>query len=92
MPPPNNAPKWLKDYYGGKDFGLLGPAVEIDGKTHAVVKLQRRASRGYASVGYVLIKKRGKHNASDELSLHEGLASKDDMTTMKKVLEQEDGK
>lgn len=90
--PPVIGPKWLKEYYGGKDFGLLGPTVEMDGKTMAVVKLSRRSSRGYASVGYVLIKKRGKHNASSEIPLHEGLASKDDLETMKRVLDQEDGK
>lgn len=85
-------PRWLKDYYGARDFGLLGPLVEMEGETYAVVKLQRRSTRGYASVGYVLIRKRGKHNASEETPLHEGLASKDDLETMKRVLDQEDGK
>jgi hypothetical protein len=84
------APRWLKEYYG-KDFEKFQPTVVMEGRTQAVVKLTQSASRGYSGLGYVLVKKRGKHNASQHLVLHEGVASKEDLNTMKHVLSQKDG-
>lgn len=83
------AEKWLKDYYG-KDFNSLSPLLVMDGNVVAVVKLTRKASRGFNRVGYVLIKKNGRHNASDHIVLHEGVASKEDLETMKRVLVSKD--
>lgn len=83
--------KWLKDYFG-KDFDLLSPSVVADGDTKAVVKLSRKAAKGYSGTGYVLVEKSGKHNVTEHIVLHEGLASKEDMDTMKHVLAQKDGK
>lgn len=84
-----NEPQWLKDYYG-KDFDFLNPEIVKDGKKWALVKLSRRASKGYSSTGYVLIKKAGTHIASNYQSLHEGPVSQKDMDRMYAALAKEE--
>jgi hypothetical protein len=77
--------QWLKMYYG-KDFDVLNPEVVKEGKKWAIVKLNRHASRGFSSIGYVLIKKNGTHAASHYHSLHEGVPTKEAMDMMYKRL------
>lgn len=85
-------PEWLKLYYG-KETETFNPQVVIDGKRVAVVKLVKTESpRGFPKVGYVLIRKDGRHQGGMQLSLHEGLATEVDMERMKKVHVQEDKK
>ena len=82
--------KWLKNYFG-KEFSVLSPAVIAEGRTKAVVRLTRRATKGFSGMGYILVDKKGKNNVSDHLVLHEGVASTEDVETMKRVLAQKEG-
>jgi hypothetical protein len=81
--------QWLRTYYG-KDFDFLNPEVIKEGKKWAIVKLNRHASRGFSSIGYVLIKKNGTHAASKYHSLHEGIPTKEAMDMMYKRLAEAD--
>lgn len=81
--------KWLERYYG-KEFDFFNPSVAIDGNKKAVVKITRTASRGFNSVGFVLLDKTGTHASSTHKSLHEGMPSGEDMERMRKILERED--
>lgn len=84
-----SAVNWLQDYYG-EDFKKLNPTVVFEGEYKAVVRLVKEPIKGYSGVGYVLIKKDGKHNASEWKSLHEGIPTQDVMDAMKLTLQQED--
>jgi hypothetical protein len=85
------APKWLQEYYG-PDFDMLQPEVVHQGKTKAIVRLMRatRIKGSFSSVGYVLIHIGGRHVATPHKSLHEGVASAEDLEKMKKVLAKEE--
>lgn len=77
---------WLETYYG-KDFDKFQPTVVFEGKRWAVVRLSRNApQKGYSSVGYVLIQKRGTHASSVYVPLHEGVATQTQLDEMAKVL------
>ena len=78
------ATTWLDRYYG-KDISSFSPTVIFDGKNRAVVRI-----RSNRTVGYVLIKKSGKHNVTQQIPLHDGAASKADFEAMKRRLDTED--
>jgi hypothetical protein len=78
-------PEWLKTYYG-KQTETFNPQVVIDGSKYAVVRLTKtEAPRGFSKVGYVLIRKDGRHVGGAQRSLHEGLANQDHLERMKKI-------
>jgi hypothetical protein len=85
-----DAPLWLKKYYGN-NVDFLNPELIQEGKKWALVKLQKPASKGYSSIGYVLIQKNGSHEGSKYFSLHEGLPSQEDMSKMIKSLNDIEG-
>jgi hypothetical protein len=84
-------PKWLKNYYGSM-LSTVNPEVIIDGKKVAVVRLQTQntTTSGSSRIGYVLISKDGKHNATAHVSLHEGVPTQKDMERMRRVFEEAD--
>jgi hypothetical protein len=85
-----NTPKWLSDYYGAS-CQYLNPIVVQEGKQWAIVRLMKAAKTpGYSSVGYVLIKKTGRHIATPHFSLHEGVAQEADLQRMQKALQEKD--
>jgi hypothetical protein len=84
-------PKWLADYYG-KDVDVLNPTVLIEGKTHAVVRLQKIGARGSSSVGFVLIRKGGSHQTSPCEPLGEGVTTTELVNKMTKRLAEVDDK
>ena len=71
---------WLDSYYG-KDRKTFDPCVVMEGVKYAVV-LIRKSAKGSSSMGYVLLKKNGKHSVSPQKSLHEGVANRADMDRM----------
>ncbi len=77
--------QWLKTYYG-KDFDFLNPELVKEGKKWAIVKLTRQATKGFSSIGFVLIKKNGSHLSSNYQSLHEGPPTKEAFALMEKKL------
>lgn len=80
--------EWLKRYYGS-DLETLNPSIVFEGKKFAVVCLKRSSTlRDHSSIGYVLIKKTGRHNASIQQSLSEGVPSAEKMVSMRSALEQ----
>lgn len=85
----SDAPKWLQEYYG-KDFDFLNPTVFEEGPTHAIIRLQKTTSiRGagdYSSVGFVMIKKNGRHVMTTHVSLHEGIPTVEDAKRMSDAL------
>jgi hypothetical protein len=76
---------WLDRYYG-KDADSLNPTVIFDGKKLAVVRITNAGGK----VGYVLLKKGGKHNNSKHISLHDGVAKPADFVAMRARLLRED--
>jgi hypothetical protein len=85
-------PEWLATYYG-KYTPVLNPQVVIDGKKVAVVRLvKNEAPRGFAKVGYVLIRKDGRHHGGMQRSLHEGHATEEHMIRMQKIHAEADSK
>lgn len=85
------APKWLQDYYGN-EIGAFNPEVVVDGRKHAIVKISRAGTKKafYSSIGYVLLRKGGRHGASGHLSLHEGMANQQDLDRMLIALKKAD--
>jgi hypothetical protein len=75
---------WLDKYYG-KAISSFRPTTVFDGDHFAVV----RVYSGRA-VGYVLLKKAGKHNQTPAVPLHDGPADKADFAAMKKALDDAD--
>lgn len=82
---------WLKTYYGAK-AGDLMPTLIFDGKTKAVVRLQRTGAKSKAGVAYVGITKFGRHGFTPHVALFEGAATKAALEDMKAWLAREDGK
>lgn len=80
---------WLQKYYG-KEFDLFNPEIVKEGKVWAIVKLTRLGMKNFSGVGFVLIKKKGNHQASPYKSLHEGLPTKEDMERMMLLLQEEE--
>ncbi len=76
-------PKWLQEYYG-QDIDLLNPSVVKEGKTYAIVKIQKtdRVPGSYSKVGYVLLRMTGRHIATPHVSLHEGTPTDADLSRM----------
>lgn len=79
-------PKWLQTYYGTDWSSRLHPTVFRDGQEYAIVRL----SDG-AQVGFVLVRKNGRHGVTPQQSLHEGPPSAEDLDRMEKKLRQVDG-
>ena len=86
-----STPKWLKDYYG-EQFDSFHPELIVDGRKFAIVRIyQPQASRQmYHSIGYVLLRKGGRHEGVSHQSLHEGVPNQADMDRMKAVLQKAD--
>ena len=80
------ATDWLKTYYG-KDFPLFNPTIVLEGAKFAVVKLIRPTQRPYSGMGFVLIKKTGRHNVSVQKSLHEGPINDEDYKRLQATLD-----
>lgn len=77
---------WLKTYYSKEWLEKLKPVVYLDnGKEHAVVRVM-----GSSSTGYALVKKTGKHGATPQKHLHEGVLRSTDVARMVKELEKAD--
>lgn len=72
---------WLKKYYGA-DFERLTPTVVAESGNMAVVRIVSLRKQGY-----VLIDKTGRHNASPERPLFEGMPNGDDLKRMHAALE-----
>lgn len=69
------AADWLKDYYG-KAFNELTPDVVKEGRNYAIVRLiGSNKNRAFSAIGYVLVKKNGRHGATPHQSLYEGVPS-----------------
>lgn len=79
---------WINDYYGA-DVRKLKPTVFLEGKRFAVVRLQNEV-KSQIFVGYVLVKKSGKHNVSEEKPLHDGYLTDTALTKMKLELTKAD--
>jgi hypothetical protein len=75
------------DRYYGKDVETLAPTIIFDGKQWAVVRITNAGGK----VGYVLIKKAGKHNNSKSIPLHDGPAKPAEFAAMRARLLREDG-
>lgn len=86
------APKdWLQQYYG-PDFDLLNPAVVQEGQDWAIVRLQKQGKTpGFSNIGYVLIRKLGRHTLTPHISLHEGVADETHLQKMQQTLAEHDG-
>lgn len=77
---------WLENYYG-QDFARLSPEVIFDGVAWAVVKLKKAATMTTgASVGYVMVNKKGTHQSSAYLPLLNRSASKEELEWMNQLL------
>lgn len=81
-------PEWVNEYYGASTRNLK-PTVFLDGKKFAVVRVQNE-HQNKINVGYVLIRKSGKHNVSDEQPLHDGMLTDSTLTKMKLELSKAD--
>jgi hypothetical protein len=68
---------WLDDYYGTAKK-VLRPSIVTDGKYYAIVMLMVEDS-----MGFVLIRKNGKHGATPHEILHAGPAKDADFARMK---------
>lgn len=87
---PGPTPKWLKEYYG-KEVDDFSPSVVYDGIKKAVVRIQRGdISSASSSIGYVLLSKSGRHNATHYRSLFEGIPAASDLAAMKAALDADD--
>lgn len=83
------SPEWLANYYG-EEFYKLNPIVVLDGKAFAVVRIVLKSGPSSSSLGFVLIKKNGKHGVSEWKSLFEGVPNQAALDKMKAVLAEED--
>lgn len=82
---------WLNQYYNADDLKSLSPMILAEGKTKAVVRLQRTGRKtGKPSVAYVMLQKNGRHNTSSQVALHEGPASPDTLKKLVERLQRED--
>ncbi len=82
---------WLNSYYSQDDLKNLSPIIVAEGKSKAVVRLQRVGrKKGNTSVAYVMVNKDGRHNFSSHVALHEGPASQDQLRRMVSRLQKED--
>jgi hypothetical protein len=81
-------PQWLKNYYGNA-IDSFNPVVVSEGNRFAIVRIVAEANKklGHSQLGYVLLKKSGRHMATPHKSLHEGVAGADELLKMQKALE-----
>lgn len=85
-------PKWLNDYFGS-ELEKYAPTVVLDGARVAVLRIQNaELPKEFRSVGFILVRKNGRFDASTHKSLHEGIASAADMERMIKVFNDENSK
>lgn len=77
-------PLWLKNYYG-KSFETFDPTVIQEGKFKAIVRIVKDGS-----LAYVLVRKKGTHEASPHVPLFQGTPNADDITRMQNILFNED--
>jgi hypothetical protein len=87
-----SAPKWLSDYFGS-EFDTLSPTVVVEGIRVAVVRITNvNLPKEFKAVGYILVKKNGRFDASTHISLHEGIANAFDWEKMVNRFNEEEAK
>jgi hypothetical protein len=77
---------WLLTYFGGIWHKKLHPAVIMDGKYHAVVRVSLPGE-----THYILVRKSGVHTVTPHYVLAEGVLSDEKMKTMRERLQKADG-
>jgi hypothetical protein len=78
---------WLRAYYGS-EWPSFSPSVVREGKRFAVVRITDTSQKGatFSKVGYILLRKTGKHGQTKERPLHEGVPTRPDLDKMFTIL------